>query len=84
MKISNLLRPVCNGLCGFVLFLSVVVLIKIISSVFGTTIRPLLDVSDLLLCTVGFVLYFLISVLNNFKKDTEDESIHSAVGREKI
>ena len=84
MKITCFVKPTFNGLCGFILFLSVVLLIKIVSSLFGTAVKPLIDSGDILLCMVGFVMNFLISVLHNSKNENESKEIHNPVGSEKM
>ena len=65
-KIKSLvLEPISSGLFGFALFFTILVITKLIAVMLGTF--PVLDVDfgDVILSLIGFVLMFLIKLLEN-------------------
>jgi hypothetical protein len=81
MKIENLsssviknyiLKPIKAGILGFTSFLVVLILTKLISVIIGTVTSFQLEMDDILLSSIGFILLFLIRFLENFR-DQETE-----------
>ncbi|HPN38777.1 MAG TPA: hypothetical protein PL041_10255, partial [Melioribacteraceae bacterium] len=62
-------QPVCSGIMGFTLFLSIIILVKFLSHSLG--FQPVfgVDIYDVVLSALGFVLAFLIRFIDNFKKN---------------
>ena len=65
---SLILRPLANGLLGFVLFFVIILALKILSNTLDPAGTILIETEDLLLAMIGFVLLFLISFLKNFQE----------------
>ena len=61
-----------SGLFGFGIFITVLILVKLVSYLLGSYPTFEIEVSDLLLSLVGFALLFIIRFLENFKEETED------------
>jgi hypothetical protein len=62
------LIPLKAGIGGFALFFSVLLFTKFFAYLIGTQNLFEIDVEDLLLSTIGFILAFLIRFLENFKE----------------
>lgn len=60
------IKPVCCGFGGFMLFLGLMALLKLLSSWLSPQNSFSIDSEDVLLSMVGFVLMFLIDFLKNF------------------
>lgn len=60
------LYPIRSGFVGFILFFIVLVITKSLSGLIGTTHRVTIDTEDLLLSAIGFVMFFLIKLLECF------------------
>jgi hypothetical protein len=58
--------PIRAGLYGFTLVFSVILILKLLSFLFGINEAFNLDLMDVMLSSVGFFLMFLIYVLKNF------------------
>ena len=71
-KISNLKRycisPIRCGLGGFFIFLLVICITKLLGTIFGSSVNFLFEKEDLLLDMIGFVMFFVIKVLNNINE----------------
>jgi hypothetical protein len=61
-----LFLPIRAGLYGFTLVFSVILILKLLSFLFGINEAFNLDLMDVMLSSVGFFLMFLIYVLKNF------------------
>jgi hypothetical protein len=59
------LRPLKNGILGFVAFLFVLISTKYLSFLIGNQSKFIIDEEDFLLSLIGFVLFFLIRLLEN-------------------
>jgi hypothetical protein len=59
------LLPVKAGLYGFTLVFSVLVLLKLLSHLFGISEVLNLDLMDVMLSSVGFFFMFLLYILKN-------------------
>lgn len=60
--------PCISGLCGFAMFFSILVLTKILSYYIGSMKYLEIDIVDVELAGIGFILTFLIRILQNFKE----------------
>ncbi len=60
-----LIEPLSNGLYGFALFFSILLLTKALSSFLGVQKGFEVDLGDVLLSFIGFLLLFLVKVLEN-------------------
>lgn len=58
--------PIKGGSTGFVLVLSVIILIKLLSFMVGINAVFQVDFMDVMLSSVGFFFMFLIYILKNF------------------
>lgn len=68
-----IIQPVKAGLIGFVTFISILISIKYISSLLNVNENFFVDLDDIYVSFVGFVLMFLVRFIENFKpKDTEN------------
>lgn len=63
-----LVKPLCAGILGFSLFLSIIILVKFLSYSLGYQKIFTVDIYDVILSGLGFVLAFLIRFIDNFKK----------------
>jgi len=69
---SFLFQPLIHGVGGFFLFLSILLLTKLLAYWLGTQSSFSIDTEDAILSSVGFILLALIRLLDNFKsKETE-------------
>lgn len=67
---SYFFHPLNEGLFGFAVFFVILIAIKFINNkLLGFTDTFSIEINDLLLSSLGFICFFLISFLNNFKKD---------------
>ncbi|MBA4405643.1 hypothetical protein C0389_00030 [bacterium] len=66
---SFFIRPCANGLCGFILFFLLILLMKFLQQIFGTERAISIELEDILLSAIGFILLFLIAFLKNFRQD---------------
>ena len=67
---QHVLEPFKAGLFGFAIFISILLLVKLISYVIGSYNYFSLELADIQLSLVGFVLLFLIRFLENFKENS--------------
>lgn len=63
---SFLVLPFANGLLGFTLFFTILFLTKSFSSLIGSIEVFTIDIEDVVLSSIGFILLFLIKFLENF------------------
>ena len=68
-----LLQPVLHGVGGFFLFLSILLLTKMLAFWLGTQSSFRLETEDLILSSVGFILLALIRFLDNFKSKEAEQ-----------
>ncbi len=61
-------QPLCSGILGFSLFLSIIILVKFLSHSLGFQPIFSVDIYDVILAGLGFILAFLIRFIDNFKK----------------
>lgn len=62
------ISPIRCGLGGFFIFLLVIALTKLLGTIFGNNIKFVFEIEDLLLATIGFVMFFVIRILNNINE----------------
>ena len=63
-------KPFISGLYGFTAFFTVLIFTKGISYLFGFTEQYIVNTDDVLFSILGFVLVFLIRLLDNIKHKT--------------
>ena len=61
------LKPIGFGILGFIMFLGVLIITKFLGCCVGTIEKFVIEIDDLLLSVLGFVLVFLIKFLENFR-----------------
>ncbi len=59
------IEPVSNGLFGFALFFTILLLTKGLASILGIQKVFTIDFDDVILSSIGFILLFLIKLLEN-------------------
>jgi hypothetical protein len=64
-----LLNPLKSGLFGFAIFFTILLAVKLFSYTIGTYSFFAIEITDIELSSIGFVLLFLIKELENFKED---------------
>lgn len=64
-------NPIRSGLFGFAAFFSILLVTKLISYWIGTTSEFVVDIDDVLLSSIGFILVFLIKFLENFNNNED-------------
>jgi len=67
---SFFFKPFVSGLYGFTAFFTVLIFTKGISYLFGFTEQYIVNTDDVLFSILGFVLVFLIRILDNIKHKT--------------
>ncbi|MCF6269597.1 MAG: hypothetical protein L3J41_07795 [Melioribacteraceae bacterium] len=60
--------PLKSGLFGFAIFFTILLAVKLFSYAIGTYNYFAIELTDLQLSSIGFVLLFLIRELENFKE----------------
>jgi len=66
--LSNyILKPIFSGLWGFAFFLLMLISLKYLGSVIGPMKNFKMDFEDVLFSLIGFLLIFLIKLLENIK-----------------
>ncbi|MBU0561475.1 MAG: hypothetical protein KJ799_05620 [Bacteroidetes bacterium] len=65
---NYVLYPLRSGLFGFSTFFAVLIFTKLLSYWIGTYEEFVVDLDDVFLSSIGFVLVFLIKFLENFKE----------------
>ncbi len=66
---SFFIRPCANGLCGFFLFFLLILFMKFLQQIFGAESVVTIEIEDILLSVIGFILLFLIAFLKNFREN---------------
>ena len=61
--------PVSSGIFGFALFFTILLLTKFIAYGIGSIPKFIIDLDDVVLSLIGFVLMGLIKLLENFQKN---------------
>ncbi len=61
--------PFSNGVFGFALFFTILLLTKFIAFGIGSIPKFIIDMDDVVLSLIGFVLMGLIKLLENFQKN---------------
>jgi len=62
------IHPIKCGFIGFAIFLLVIIGTKFLGAVLGSFEKFTLDMEDFVLSTIGFIMFFLIKILNNFNE----------------
>lgn len=65
--LNFIFKPALGGIWGFIFFLSVLVVTKFLGCCVGTIEKFNIELEDYYLALLGFVLVFLIKVLENFR-----------------
>jgi hypothetical protein len=65
---NYILLPLKSGIFGFAIFITILLVVKLFSYLFGTYSYFAIEISDIELSGIGFVLLFLIRLLENFKE----------------
>ena len=60
------LNPIKSGLLGFLLFFVVLVITKYLGKLIGSVQNVTIDPEDVVLSSIGFIMFFLIKFLENF------------------
>ena len=63
-----IVNPLLNGVLGFAAFLFVLVATKYLSYLIGNQSKFLIEGEDLMLSLIGFVVFFLIRLLENYSE----------------
>jgi hypothetical protein len=63
-----LLEPISSGFFGFALFFTILLITKLLASYFGTMPNFNVDINDVILSSIGFVLMALIKFLENINE----------------
>ncbi len=69
---SFFFQPFLHGVGGFFLFLSILLLTKLLAFWLGTQNSFRIETEDAILSSVGFILLSLIRLLDNFKSKESD------------
>ena len=64
-----LIHPFNEGLFGFGILFLIVLSTKFFSSLIDSSVIFTVDTNDILLSSLGFICFFLISILKNFSDD---------------
>jgi len=62
------LMPLKSGILGFTTFFTILAITKYLSYIIGSTNVFTIDIEDIMLSFVGFILVALIRLLENFKE----------------
>ncbi len=65
---NYLIEPTKSGLFGFSIFITILIIVKLFSYAIGTYNYFAIEITDIELSLIGFVLLFLIRFLENFKE----------------
>lgn len=65
---NMVLAPLKSGICGFAIFITILIIVKLFSYLIGTYNYFSIEITDVQLSLIGFVLLFLIRFLENFKE----------------
>ena len=67
--VNYIINPIKSGIFGFSAFFSILLITKLFSYWIGTYDEFAIDLDDVLLSVIGFILVFLIKFLENFKQE---------------
>ncbi|PIQ10452.1 MAG: hypothetical protein COW71_02630 [Ignavibacteriales bacterium CG18_big_fil_WC_8_21_14_2_50_31_20] len=65
---NHFLEPIKSGLFGFAIFITILIIVKLFSYLIGSYNYFAIEITDVQLSLIGFVLLFLIRFLENFKE----------------
>ena len=65
---NHLVEPIKSGLFGFSIFITILIIVKLFSYTIGSYDYFAIEITDVELSFIGFVLLFLIRFLENFKE----------------
>ena len=65
---NHLLEPIKSGLFGFSIFITILIAVKLFSYIIGSYGYFAIEITDVQLSFIGFVLLFLIRFLENLKE----------------
>ncbi|MBU0473762.1 MAG: hypothetical protein KKF62_06320 [Bacteroidetes bacterium] len=65
---NYLWEPIKSGIYGFAIFITILIFIKFFSYLIGSYSYFEIEITDIQLSLIGFVLLFLIRFLENFKE----------------
>ncbi len=65
---NHLVEPIKSGLFGFSIFITILIIVKLFSYAIGSYDYVTIEITDIELSFIGFVLLFLIRFLENFKE----------------
>jgi len=65
-------EPIKSGLFGFSIFITILIIVKLFSYFIGSYNYFAIEITDIELSLIGFVLMFLIRFLENFKETKTD------------
>ena len=69
---NHFLEPIKSGLFGFAIFITILIIVKLFSYLIGSYNYFAIEITDIELSLIGFVLMFLIGFLENFKETKTD------------
>lgn len=69
LLMNYVINPIKSGIFGFSAFFSILLVTKLFSYWIGTYDEFAIDLDDVLLSVIGFILVFLIKFLENFKQE---------------
>ncbi len=65
--LQNIGQAIIAGFWGYVLFLGILFITKIVSTLIQTEVGVIYETTDFILPIIGFLLLFLIKILENYK-----------------
>jgi len=68
--VDYILLPLRSAILGFSIFLSLIILIKLVEFIFISSSTFVLDLNDFLISLIGFGLAFVYSLLDKLKSDS--------------
>jgi hypothetical protein len=63
------INPCISGLMGFATMFTVVIIVELLNFIAGINKNFIININDVTFSSLGFICFFLISILSNFKKD---------------
>jgi hypothetical protein len=76
---NYVLSPIKSGLLGFAAFFCILLSTKVVSYIIGSYTVFTIDIDDILLSIIGFILVFLIKFLENFRVKQSNEEVFSKI-----
>ena len=68
--LNYIILPLRSAILGFSIFLSLIILIKLVEFIFISSSTFVLDLNDFLISLIGFGLAFVYSLLDKLKSDS--------------